>query len=96
MSTSSGSDIASGRTIKLSLRARPPATIIYENSPTSTWIDLLKDEVLPLLKERENNITVYHAPIGFENSSSRLEPRSTQADTAYPGGSPKQATTIGS
>jgi hypothetical protein len=62
---------SSGQTIKSALRARPPATIICENSPTSTWIDFLKDEVLPLLKERESNITVYHAPIGFKTAKAR-------------------------
>jgi hypothetical protein len=36
------------------LRARTPATIICDNSPR---INFLKDEVLPLLEERENNIT---------------------------------------
>jgi hypothetical protein len=49
----------------------PPATIICENSPTSTWINFLKDEVLPLLKERENNISVYHPPTGFKNAKAR-------------------------
>jgi hypothetical protein len=68
MSTSSGSDNASA--IK-SLRARPRATIICENSRASTWINFLKNEVPPLLKDRENNIMAYHSPIGFKNAKAR-------------------------
>jgi len=37
----------------------------------STWINFLKDNVIPLLKESENNITVYHSPIGFKNAMAR-------------------------
>jgi len=49
-----------------------PATILCENSPTPTWINFLKDEVVPLLKERENNAVVYHSPVGFKNANARV------------------------
>jgi len=39
-----------------------------EISQRSTWINFLKDDVLPLLKEREINITICHSPIGFKNA----------------------------
>jgi hypothetical protein len=35
---------------------------------TPTWINFPKDEVLPFLKERESDTTVYHSPIGFKNA----------------------------
>jgi len=68
---SSGSGIGC-TIIKLSpsLRGRPPTTIVCRDSPTSTYINF-KDGVLPLLKDRENNITIYHSPIGFKNAKAR-------------------------
>jgi len=71
MSTQASSDPGTDRTTKLPPRARPPATNICKDSPTSTWINFLKDDVLPFLKERGNNITVYYSPIGFKNAKAR-------------------------
>jgi len=62
---SSGSGIDCIIKLSPSLRARPPTTIICKDSPASVWVNFLKDDVLPLLKKRENNITIYHSPIVF-------------------------------
>jgi hypothetical protein len=69
MSTQASSGSGIDCTIKLPLRGRPPATIICKDSPTSTWINFLKDDVLPLL--RENNMMVYHSPIGLKNAKAQ-------------------------
>jgi len=55
----------------LSLRPRPSAITIRDNSPTSSWINFLRDEVSPLLKEREHEITIYPSPVGFKNAKAK-------------------------
>jgi hypothetical protein len=70
MSTQVSSGSGIDDTMKLSLDS---ATIICKNSPTSTTINFLKDEVLSLLKGRKGNITVYHSPIGFQNAKAQTK-----------------------
>jgi len=55
----------------LSLRPRPPEITIRYNSPTSSWIHFLRDEVSPLPKEMENEITIYPSPVGFRNAKAK-------------------------
>jgi hypothetical protein len=57
----------------LSLRPRPPAITIPDNSPTSSWIHFLKDEVLPLLKIGKTNryLSIYLSPVGFKNAKAK-------------------------
>jgi hypothetical protein len=55
----------------LSLRSRPPAITIRDDSSTSSWIHFLRDEVSPLLEERENEIAIYRSPVGFKNAKAK-------------------------
>jgi hypothetical protein len=55
----------------LSLRLRPPAITIRDDSPTSSWIHFFRDEVSPLLEEGENEIAIYPSPVGFKNAKAK-------------------------
>ena len=50
----------------LSLQPETPAITIRDNFPTSSWIHSLRDEISLLLKEGENEITIYPSLVGFK------------------------------
>jgi hypothetical protein len=52
-------------------RILPPSCLPRQPLFAKIFPHFLKNEVLPLLKERGNNITVYHSPIGFRNAKAR-------------------------
>jgi hypothetical protein len=55
----------------LSLRPQPPAITIRDNSPTSLQIHSLTVGVSPLLKKKENNITINPSRVDFRNAKAK-------------------------